>query len=181
MSHTHENPMPADRSLGLADPSLYLASSLLVAGNVVLPVLVHRIPMGGPALMPILFFTLIAGWEFGLPAALFTATLSPLVSHGVTGMPQAQALTGVILSSAALGLAAVAISRRCRGAILLGLALAVLVHQVLVASAGCLVMGVGPALRGHALRIPGILLQVLGGWAVLNGLQRLRSREAMSR
>ena len=79
------------------------------------------------------------------------------------------------------GLAAVAISRRCRGAILLGLALAVLVHQALVASAGCLVMGVGPALRGLALRIPGILLQVLGGWAVLNGLQRLRSREAMSR
>jgi len=181
MSHTHENPMPADRSLGLADPSLYLASSLLVAGNVVLPVLVHRIPMGGPALMPILFFTLIAGWEFGLPAALFTATLSPLVSHGLTGMPQTPALTGIILSSAALGLAAVAISRLCRRTSLLFLALTVLVHQGLVVSAGCLAMGLGPSLRGLLLRVPGILLQVLGGWAVLKGLERLRSRETMSR
>ncbi len=175
MSHAHENPMLADRSLGLADPSLYLISSILIAGNVILPILVHRIPMGGPALMPIFFFTLIAGWEFGLSAAMFTATLSPLISHGLTGMPQTSVLTGVILSSVALGAVAAAISRRCSRTSVFFLALAVLVHQALVTSMACLTMGAIPALHGLAFRVPGILIQILGGWAALRLLEGLRA------
>ncbi len=50
---------------------------LFIAGNILLPQLCHLIPDGGKILLPIYFFTLIAGYKFGLKVGLLTAVLSP--------------------------------------------------------------------------------------------------------
>ena len=113
MSLVHAPSESRQKALTFVDPRLYLACAALVLGNVLLPLALHRLPGAGAAFMPILFFTLVAGWRFGPRAAVLTAVLSPLANHALTGMPPAPALQGLILQSALLGiLAALAAARR---------------------------------------------------------------------
>ena len=164
MSPSSANPAVLPQPLGLADPRLYLATAAMVVGNVALPWAVHRIPQGGQMLLPILFFTLIAGWRFGLKAGLLTGLLSPLANHFLTGMPPAAMLPGLLLSSTLLGaLAGFAGGRRATVALLAGVVLA---HQALTLSPQ-LVHGAGAAFAAFRLHLPGILLMILGGRAVL--------------
>ena len=48
-------------SLNYSNVKTYLFALLFIAGNIALPQLCHLIPYGGPTLLPIYFFTLIAG------------------------------------------------------------------------------------------------------------------------
>ena len=169
MSQSSANPAVLPQSFGLADPKLYLATAAMVLGNLALPWAVHRIPQGGQMLLPILFFTLIAGWRFGLKAGLLTGLLSPLANHFLTGMPPTAMLQGLLLSSALLGvLAGLAGGRKATVALL---ALVVLGHQALTL-APLLAHGAGAMLAGFRFHLPGVLLQILGGWAVLGTLGR---------
>ena len=189
MSHMNPSATLNADSLGLRSPRLYIASLCLIAGNVILPALAHHIPGGGPALMPLFFFTLIAGWEFGLSCALLTALGSPLISFALTGMPRPSALMGVILSSIALGLLAAVFStlfsttgRSRRGSAswgvrLVSLAAIVAMHQALLMGLA-LSNGLDPALKGLVMRLPGTLLQILGGCAVIGLMERFISRDA---
>ncbi len=189
MSHMNPSATLNAGSMGLRSPRLYIASLCLIAGNVILPALAHHIPGGGPALMPLFFFTLIAGWEFGLSCALLTALGSPLISFALTGMPRPSALMGVILSSIALGLLAAFFStifsttgRSRRGVATWGVRLAFLaaivaMHQALLMGLA-LSNGLDPALKGLVMRLPGALLQILGGCAVIGLMERFISRDA---
>ena len=47
-------------SLNYSNVKTYLFALLFVAGNIALPQLCHLVPYGGPTLLPIYFFTLIA-------------------------------------------------------------------------------------------------------------------------
>ena len=47
-------------SLKHSNVKTYLFALLFVAGNIALPQLCHLVPYGGPTLLPIYFFTLIA-------------------------------------------------------------------------------------------------------------------------
>ena len=47
-------------SLNYSNVKTYLFALLFVAGNIALPQLCHLVPAGGPTLLPIYFFTLIA-------------------------------------------------------------------------------------------------------------------------
>jgi thiamine transporter ThiT len=152
---------------------LYLATTLLVLGNLLLPYALHRIPDAGRTFLPILFFTLIAGWRFGAKAGLLTGVLSPLVNHLLTGMPPAPILQALMLQSALLGLMAAGIASRSRRLTLPLLALVVLLHQALILIPLLLQVGLRPALATFELRLPGILLQILGGFALLWCLGRL--------
>ena len=49
-------------SLNYSNVKTYLFALLFIAGNIALPQLCHLIPYGGPTLLPIYFFTLIAGY-----------------------------------------------------------------------------------------------------------------------
>jgi len=153
--------------LSLGDARLYLAVAAMIAGNVLLPFALHRIPDGGRMFLPIFFFTLIAGWRFGAKAAVLTAVLSPLANHFLTGMPPAQALQGIILQSALLGcLAAIAASRSVRPTLTL-LAGVVLAAQALGLLPVLMHSGWQAGLAALQLRLPGLLLQILGGFSVL--------------
>lgn len=82
-------------SLSFSNVKTYLFAFLFVAGNIALPQLCHLVPMGGPTLLPIYFFTLIAAYKFGFRVGLLTALLSPVINHLLFGMPAAAAFACV--------------------------------------------------------------------------------------
>ena len=84
----------------------YLFALLFVAGNILLPQLCHLLPLGGPTLLPIYFFTLVAAYKFGLRVGLLTAVLSPVVNHLLFAMPAAAVLPAILLKSTLLAVAA---------------------------------------------------------------------------
>lgn len=151
---------------------LYLVCAALVLGNLALPWAVHSIPGAGPRLLPILFFTLVAGWRFGFQAALLTGLASPLASHALTGMPAGAALQTLVLQSVLLG--ALAALGRTRPVRLPRLAAVVVAHQILCLLPVLLLAGHAAAWAGFTLHVPGMLLQVLGGWGLLALLDRVR-------
>jgi hypothetical protein len=171
MSSTYLNAGTTQERLDLGDLRLYLATAAMVVGNVALPALVHGLPNGGRMLLPIFFFTLVAGWRFGIKAALLTAVLSPLASHALTGMPGTPMLTGIICQSAALGLVAALVASRSRRTTLPALALVVLLHQTLLALPALANGGLHATMGAIQMRIPGLLLQILGGFLALRLLE----------
>lgn len=93
-------------SLSFSNVKTYLFVFLFVAGNIALPQLCHLVPMGGPTLLPIYFFTLIAAYKFGFRVGLLTALLSPVINHLLFGMPAAAALPVLLIKSGLLAGAA---------------------------------------------------------------------------
>lgn len=57
-------------SLNYSNVKTYLFALLFVAGNIALPQLCHLVPYGGPTLLPIYFFTLIAAYKYGFRVGL---------------------------------------------------------------------------------------------------------------
>ena len=93
-------------SLSFSDVKTYLFALLFVAGNIALPQLCHLAPMGGPTLLPIYFFTLVAAYKFGFRAGLLTALLSPVANYLLFGMPAAAVLPAILVKSGLLAGAA---------------------------------------------------------------------------
>ena len=167
MTRSGANPLAIPQPLSFGELRFYLATTLMVLGNLLLPYALHRIPDAGRTFLPILFFTLIAGWRFGAKAGLLTGVLSPLVNHALTGMPPAAILQSLMLQSALLGVLAALIASRSRRLTLPILALVVLLHQALILIPQLLRAGMWPTFATFELRLPGILLQILGGFALL--------------
>jgi hypothetical protein len=90
--------------LSLTEGRSWLVAGLFVAGNIVVPQLVHLIPGGGPILTPIYFLVLFASMRYGVGVGLVTALLSPLVNHLLFGMPPAGLLFPIILKSTVLAI-----------------------------------------------------------------------------
>lgn len=67
-------------SLRYSDVRTYIAASLFVVGNILLPQLLHVIPDGGVTWLPIYFFTLVGAFKFGWRAGLLMAVASPVVN-----------------------------------------------------------------------------------------------------
>ena len=76
-------------SLPFSNVKTYLFALLFVAGNIALPQLCHLVPTGGPTLLPIYFFTLIAAYKYGFKVGLLTALLSPVVNNLIFAKPAA--------------------------------------------------------------------------------------------
>jgi len=159
--------------IGVTEARLYLVAALLVLGNLLLPALVHRLPQGGQAFLPIFFFTLVGGWRFGAAAGILTGTLSPVVNHLLTGMPAGPVLPSLTLQSVMLGGLAAAAAAGGRKPGLGALAALVGLHQALTLLPLALQAGIPTALAALQLRAPGLLLQVAGGSALLSWLARL--------
>ena len=160
-------------SLGLNQTRTYLFALLFVVGNVVLPQLCHLIPQGGLILLPIYFFTLVGAYKFGLRVGLLTAVLSPVVNHLLFGMPAAGVLPILLVKSTLLAVAAAWVARRYGRVTIPLLLLVVLSYQVLGglvewAMTGSLVA----AVQDFRLGLPGLVVQVLGGYVVLRWLMK---------
>lgn len=159
-------------SLPFANVKTYLFALLFVAGNIILPQLCHLIPMGGPTLLPIYFFTLIAAYKFGIRVGLLTALLSPVVNHLLFGMPAAAVLPAILIKSGLLAVATSVVAHRAKNKVMLGgLLAAVLAYQVIGTGFEWLLCGdFHLAAQDFRIGIPGMLLQWLGGYWVLKSI-----------
>lgn len=158
-------------SLGWREMRTYLFALLFIAGNIVLPQLCHLIPQGGLMLLPIYFFTLIAAYKFGFRVGLLTAVLSPLINSALFGMPPAAALPIITIKGVLLAGAAAWMASKSKGASLLALVAAVLGYQLAGGAIEWAMTGsVASALQDWKLGWPGMMLQAVGGWLILNHL-----------
>lgn len=160
-------------SLEYKEAKTYWTAALFVLGNIALPQLCHTVHLGGPTWLPIYFFTLVGAYKYGWRVGLLTAVVSPLVNSALFGMPLAAALPAILLKSVLLALAAGYAAARFRKASLWLLAAVVLTYQI-VGTLGewALVGDLFAAVQDFRVGLPGMLLQVAGGWVVVNFLIR---------
>lgn len=134
-----------------------------------MPQLFHLMPQGGMVWLPIYFFTLIGSYKYGWRAGLITAVLSPLLNSLLFGMPAPFVLPAIMLKSAVLAVAAgyaASYYRKASIRVLLGV---VLTYQI-VGTPGEWAMN-GDfmlAVQDFRIGIPGMLLQIFGGWVFIN-------------
>lgn len=147
----------------------YGVAALFVAGNVLLPQLCHLVHLGGPTFLPIYFFTLVGAYKYGWRVGLLTSVVSPWVNAVLFGMPAMEALPAIVLKSVLLaGIAGYTAARYLRASLWL-LAGVVLAYQA-AGTLGEWMMGESfyGAIQDFRIGVPGMLLQVFGGWFMIN-------------
>lgn len=146
----------------------YTFAILFVTGNLLLPQLTHLIPQGGLIFLPIYFFTLIAAYKFGWQVGLLTAVLSPVVNNLLFGMPPAFVLPAILIKSCLLAITAALVAAHFKKLSLLHTLFVVLAYQVIGSLAEWLLTGsLDKAVQDFTTGIPGMLIQVVGGYVLL--------------
>ena len=155
-------------SLNFKETRTYLFALLFIAGNILLPQLCHLVPGGGLTWLPIYFFTLIAAYKYGLSVGLLTAILSPLVNSIFFGMPAAAVLPVILIKSTLLALSAAYAAKYFEKVSFVGVLLAVLSYQVVgTLIEWAIVKDFFVAVSDFRIGIPGILVQIIGGYLLL--------------
>lgn len=150
----------------------YWIAALFVIGNIALPQLCHLVPSGGPMLLPIYFFTLVAAYKYGWKVGVLTAVASPLVNSALFAMPAPAVLPAILTKSLLLAAAAGFAARKFRRVSLLLLLGVVLFYQVIGSAAEWALTGsLSAAMQDFRIGIPGMLLQILGGYFFIKHLK----------
>lgn len=154
-------------SLDYSDLKTYKMAILFAVANVVFPQICHYFGSGA-VWLPIYFFTLVGAYKYGWKVGLITAVVSPLVSHALFGMPMGIMLPVVMSRSVVLALVAGVIASKFQKVTLPLLALTVLASFLLGGLPDLLIRGeLLHAWQTQLTGIPGMLLQVFGGYVVL--------------
>jgi len=149
----------------------YLLAIAFVVGNVVMPQLFHTIPQGGMIWLPIYFFTLIGAFKYGWRVGLLTAIASPIVNHLLFGMPMLAVLPAILTKSVLLAIGAGFIANRYQKVNILAIAGVVVFYQLFGSLAEWAFSGsLAAALQDVRLGLPGMLLQVVGGYLFIKYL-----------
>ncbi|WP_304954149.1 ECF transporter S component [uncultured Bacteroides sp.] len=160
-------------SLEYSDVKTYLATSLFVLGNIVVPQLFHLVPQGGITWLPIYFFTLIGAYKYGWRVGLLTAIASPLINSLLFGMPLVTGLPAILLKSVLLAVFAGMAATRFKKASLWMLLAVVLAYQVIGTLGEWIMKGdFYLAVQDFRIGVPGMLMQVFGGWGIINYIIR---------
>ncbi len=158
-------------ALDYSNAKTYLAASLFVVGNIALPQLFHLIPQGGMMWLPIYFFTLVGAYKYGWKVGVLTAILSPLLNSLFFGMPASAVLPAILLKSILLAAAAGYAAHRYRSISLPILVLVVLAYQIPgTLGEWALTGSLSAAFQDFRLGLPGMALQVLGGYGFIKYL-----------
>lgn len=156
-------------ALSLKETRAWTFAALFIIGNIVVPQLCHAaLPQGGLIFLPIYFFTLIGAYKYGIKVGLLTAVMSPIVNSVFFDMPALAVLPAILIKSVLLASAAAMVAHKSRRVSMSALIAVVLSYQLL----GCAIEW---AMRGNfmaavsdfRLGLPGMIIQVLGGWALL--------------
>lgn len=160
-------------SLDYSSAKTYLIAAMFIVGNIALPQIVHLIPQGGMIWLPIYMFTLVGAYKYGWKVGLITALSSPLINSFFFGMPSASALPAILLKSVLLaGFAGFAASRFSKASLWM-IASVVLAYQVVGTLGEWALKGsFYAAAQDFRIGIPGMLLQIFGGWAIINHIIR---------
>ncbi len=149
----------------------YIVATLFVVGNILLPQLAHLVPQGGLVWLPIYFFTLVGAYKYGWKVGLITAVASPLINSVLFGMPMPQMLPAIVTKSVFLALAAGFAASHFRKVSLLLFVAVVASYQVIGSLAEWAFTGsIAAALQDIRIGVPGLLLQVIGGYLTVKYL-----------
>ena len=147
----------------------YWMALIFVAGNILLPQLCHLVPQGGATWLPIYFFTLVGAYKYGWRVGLLTAIASPLVNSLLFGMPAVAVLPAILMKSTLLAIVAGLMAQRSQKVTLLSLLGVILAYQVLGTMGEWALTGnLYLALQDFRMGLPGMTLQLFGGYLVLN-------------
>lgn len=161
-------------SFNLANTKTYLFAAIFVLGNLLLPQLAHLIPQGGFIFLPIYFFTLIAAYKYGIHVGLLTAVLSPLANNLLFGMPPSAVLPAIIIKSVILAIAAAVAAKHFGKVSLLGILLAILAYQLIgTGIEWAMTQNFFTAVQDFRIGVPGMLIQLVGGYFVLKALAKV--------
>jgi len=161
-------------SLSYRETRTYIFAAAFAVGNILLPQLLHLVPGGGLMWLPIYFFTLIAAYKYGLNVGLLTAIASPLANYLLFGMPAAEVLPMILMKSAVLAVLAAYASKYAKNislAIIVGVVLSAQLLGMLIEWA--VVRDFFIAWQKVQIAVPGILLQIFGGYLVLRAIRNL--------
>ena len=165
-------------SLSYGNYKTYLFAIMFVIGNVLFPQLCHLISNGGYIFLPIYFFTLIGSYKYGWKVGLLTAVASPLVNHLLFGMPPTAVLPSIMIKSVLLAFAASLISSRYKTVTLLHLLTVVILYQGIgsLIESGIL-MSLSKGFQDFRIGIPGMLLQIFGGYTFIKYLLNFSNKD----
>lgn len=151
----------------------YLVAALFVLGNIALPQLFHLVPKGGMIWLPIYFFTLVGAYKYGWRVGLLTAIASPLVNSALFSMPQPAVIPAILIKSVLLAIAAGYAANKFRKVSITLLIGVVAFYQIIGSLAEWALTGsAAAALQDVRLALPGITLQVLGGYLFIKYVLR---------
>jgi hypothetical protein len=154
-----------------SDLRTYFFAGLFAAGNMIFPQLCHLIPSGGQMFLPIYFFTLIASYKFGSTVGVATALLSPFLNSVFFGMPPAAALTIITIKSVLLAMVASYVAFRTKRLSVLHLIFVVATYQIAGSAVEWIItQNLSAATADLTIGIPGMIIQVMGGWWLLKKL-----------
>ena len=161
------------QSLPFSSVRTYLAAAIFILGNIIMPQLFHLVPQGGVTWLPIYFFTLVGAYKYGWRVGLLTALASPIINSLFFGMPPSTGLPAILLKSVLLAVIAGYTATRFHKANFLLLVAVVLAYQVIGTLGEWAIKGdFFLACQDFRIGIPGMLLQIFGGWAVINYIIR---------
>ncbi len=161
-------------SLNYSNVRTYLFALLFVVGNIALPQICHLVPYGGPTLLPIYFFTLIAAYKYGFRVGLLTAILSPVINHLLFAMPSEAALPIILIKSALLAGTSALTARTLKSVSLWAILGVVLSYQIIgTAFEWAFIGNFHVAVQDFRIGIPGMLIQWFGGYALLKAIAKL--------
>ena len=124
--------------------------------------------------LPIYFFTLIAAYKYGIRVGLLTAVLSPLANSALFGMPAVAMLPVILVKSVLLAVAASYLAHKAGKISLLAILAAIVFYQILgTAIEWAMVGNFAVAVQDFRVGIPGMLVQLFGGYFVLKALAKL--------
>ena len=152
----------------------YMFAAIFIAGNLLLPQLAHFVPNGGPTLLPIYFFTLIASYKYGIRVGLLTALLSPILNNLLFGMPMAAMLPVILIKSTLLATAAGLAATYFGKVNLLGILLSIAVYQLIGSAAEWIILqDFNAAMQDFTMGFPGMLIQLVGGYLLLKAIAKV--------
>lgn len=158
-------------SLDYSDLKTYKMALLFIVANLIFPQICHCFGSGA-VWLPIYFFTLVGAYKYGWKVGLLTALASPLASHALFGMPAGIMLPVVMARSVVLALLAGIVSSHYQRVALPLLAMVVALAFLLGGLADLMLRGdVFCAWQLQLVGIPGMLLQVFGGYVALKCME----------
>lgn len=152
----------------------YLFAAIFIAGNLLLPQLAHFVPNGGPTLLPIYFFTLIASYKYGIRVGLLTAVLSPVLNSLLFGMPILAMLPVILIKSTLLATAAGLAATYFGKVNIIGILLSIIAYQLIGSAVEWIILqDFNAAMQDFRMGLPGMFIQLLGGYAVLKAIAKV--------
>lgn len=159
------------QTLNYGELKTYLFATLFIAGNIILPQLCHLMPQGGLTWLPIYFFTLVAAYKYGWKVGLLTAVASPLVNNLLFGMPADTMLPIILVKSLLLVATAGIAAKQFKAFNMLTVAAAVVAYQIVGGLVEwAMTASFTAAVQDLTIGLPGILLQIIGGYIVIKKL-----------